>query len=305
MFDCVIIGGGPIGMYGYYLANLKGLKACLIEKTKILGGQPINLYAQKSIYDFPLFKKITAKDFINHLNEQVNNYPDNVLTNCEIKKIELNKNVYKIVTNKSTITTKTIIFTIGNGVFTPNKLECSGAEKIEIDYNVQDLNKYKNKNVIILGGGDSAVDWANEIAKQKIAKSISIIHRRDQFRANGDNVKALTKNKVDIYLNAQVVSVDKNKIVINQENKNKIINANAFIVQYGQTIVYDDSLTINGLKYNKDHKLTVNVFQQTNLNNVYACGNICTYKNKPFSLIGGMGEIAVAINSIINTVKEY
>ncbi|MDR2557670.1 MAG: NAD(P)/FAD-dependent oxidoreductase [Mycoplasmataceae bacterium] len=307
IFDVVIVGGGPIGIYGCYLAAIKGLKPCLIEASDTLGGQPSVLYPQKYIYDFPYFAKIKAHDLIAGLYQQLLTQKDKIVikTNCEVVNYAFNDAIYTLtLNNQTTIATKNIIIASGTGKFNPNKLSISFPEKINqhLHYFVADINFFKNKKVVICGGGDSAVDWANELKEKQITDHVTIIHRRDQFRANGENVERLTKNRVNLVLNQQIAAINEQAIVTDQ---NQTIPYDEIIVQYGQAIDLNNLGFIPTIKFDQLKKIQVDQSMHTNLPNIYACGNACNYPNKPGTIIPGMGEIAVAINSIINSLKKY
>jgi thioredoxin reductase (NADPH) len=139
------------------------------------------------------------------------------------------------------------------------------------------------------------------------AKKVSIIHRRNEFRASGDNVNRLKKNKVNIYLNYQVDRIQKNKIrIINNENKkNIVLPFDILLVQYGQNVDHSLLKLFNGLKINEQNRIPVSVNQLTNLKNIYAIGNVCVYEDKPSSIICAHGEAAVAVRSVLNNIKKY
>ena len=169
------------------------------------------------------------------------------------------------------------------------------------------VNSLNDKKVIILGGGDSAVDWANNLANKTTA-DISIIHRRDIFRANGENVKLLSKNNVRILLNKECLKINDNALFV-KDNLSKIEESISFdniIIQYGQKI--NNTLIepiLKNVEHNVGNKIIVNRNQQTNIDNIYAIGNACTYINRPNMIITGHGEAAVAINDIITKIKKY
>ena len=178
MLDLIIVGGGPAGLYSATLSSLHGLNAILIEGLSSLGGQLSALYPEKDIVDLPGFSKITAQGYINELinqnNAQKNPTPLKVdETVLSFKKIE---NGYEITTNKDTYQTKTILFASGMGVFSPRKIGLENEDLFtNISYSINDSSRFNNKNVIILGGGDSAVDYANMLSSK--AKKVTIIHR--------------------------------------------------------------------------------------------------------------------------------
>ena len=310
VYDVLILGGGPVGCFAAYLANDKGLKTVLVESTNQLGGQPINLFAQKNITDYPGFASINAKQLVDNLVNQLKHHDEiDIFLNKQLISFKNQNGICNFVFNDDLIIeTKFLIIATGNGSFFPNLLQIPGSENNKkLHYIVQPYEEYNDKKVIILGGGDSAVDWANNLANKTTA-DISIIHRRDIFRANGENVKLLSKNNVDILLNKECLKINDNTLFV-KDNLSKIEESISFdniIIQYGQKInntLIEPILT--NVEHNVGNKIIVNRNQQTNIDNIYAIGNACTYINRPNMIITGHGEAAVAINDIITKIKKY
>ena len=310
VYDVLILGGGPVGCFAAYLANDKGLKTVLVESTNQLGGQPINLFAQKNITDYPGFASINAKQLVDNLVNQLKHHDEiDIFLNKQLISFKNQNGICNLVFNDDLIIeTKFLIIATGNGSFFPNLLQIPGSENNKkLHYIVQPYEEYNDKKVIILGGGDSAVDWANNLANKTTA-DISIIHRRDIFRANGENVKLLSKNNVDILLNKECLKINDNTLFV-KDNLSKIEESISFdniIIQYGQKI--NNTLIepiLKNVEHNVGNKIIVNRNQQTNIDNIYAIGNACTYINRPNMIITGHGEAAVAINDIITKIKKY
>ena len=310
VYDVLILGGGPVGCFAAYLANDKGLKTVLVESTNQLGGQPINLFAQKNITDYPGFASINAKQLVDNLVNQLKHHDEiDIFLNKQLISFKNQNGICNFVFNDGLIIeTKFLIIATGNGSFFPNLLQIPGSKNNKkLHYIVQPYEEYNDKKVIILGGGDSAVDWANNLANKTTA-DISIIHRRDIFRANGENVKLLSKNNVRILLNKECLKINDNALFV-KDNLSKIEESISFdniIIQYGQKI--NNTLIepiLKNVEHNVGNKIIVNRNQQTNIDNIYAIGNACTYINRPNMIITGHGEAAVAINDIITKIKKY
>lgn len=310
VYDVLILGGGPVGCFAAYLANDKGLKTVLVESTNQLGGQPINLFAQKNITDYPGFASINAKQLVDNLVNQLKHHDEiDIFLNKQLISFKNQNGMCNFIFNDGLIIeTKFLIIATGNGSFFPNLLQIPGSENNKkLHYIVQPYEEYNDKKVIILGGGDSAVDWANNLANKTTA-DISIIHRRDIFRANGENVKLLSKNNVHILLNKECLKINDNTLFV-KDNLSKIEESISFdniIIQYGQKI--NNTLIepiLKNIEHNVGNKIIVNRNQQTNIDNIYAIGNACTYINRPNMIITGHGEAAVAINDIITKIKKY
>ncbi|MCF0108472.1 MAG: NAD(P)/FAD-dependent oxidoreductase [Bacilli bacterium] len=215
--------------------------------------------------------------------------------------------LFRCVTSKEEFSAKSIILDLGNGFFTPNKLEIIGGDHINVSYKVsKNYHDYDNKDVIVLGGGDSAVDFANDI-KTKSSARVTIIHRRDVFRANGENVKELTKNNVNIILNANLEKIEDNFLYFENktDNSKQKIHFDTIIVQYGQKINTDLPAVYKSIKHNEFGKFIVDRYQQTNIENVYAVGNCCFYPNRGNLIVVGHGEAAVAVLEILRKLKKY
>ena len=306
-YDVVVLGGGPVGSYCSFLSGNKGLKTLLIEVNDKIGGQPLNLYAHKHIKDFPLYQSITAAELIQKLDDQLQSTNNvDIVFNVNIDDFEIKNGLIYLHVNKEQIVTKNIIIATGNGISRPNLLDIPGANTNKVKYVIEPYKHYDNKEIIILGGGDSAVDWANNIIKHSTAR-ITIIHRRDMFRASGENVNELSKNNVKVLLNKQCVKIDNNYLIIkdNVSNQEQKVKFDEIIVQYGQKMDMNSKKYIQKLKCSNKNKIIVDHNQKTNLKNVYAIGDACYYNNRPYLIITGMGEAAIAVNDILIKTRKY
>ncbi len=309
LYDILIVGGGPVGSYCAYLAKEKGLKILLIEATSKTGGQPLHLFGHKMITDYPSYQSILGSELIEHINKQLESSNPNILLNTTLLDFKEDKGTFICkLNNNSEIYTKNIIFAIGNGIFQPNLLKIPIDNKSNIDYIPKNYEFYKNKRIIVLGGGDSAVDWTINIARNVSSCDISIIHRRDEFRANGENVKHLYQFKnINVYLNYSCVEIKKNclKIIENTTKKIKYVNYDNILVQYGQKINNTDFKFLTQFNTNKFNQFIVNKNQMTNVPNIYAVGNCCFYESRPNMIITGHGEASIAVNDILQKIKNY
>lgn len=307
-YDVVVLGGGPAGIYCSYIASQKGLNTLLIETTDVLGGQPLNLYSEKDIYDFPLFPIIKVKDFVSRLIEQLNSSKTDILFNSDIKELFPIDNQLKcVLKNNEEIIAKNLIIAIGNGLFQPNLLDVPGAKQHkDIQYRISEFSEYNNKQVLILGGGDAAVDFANEIGSKTNAK-VYIIHHRDQFRAAGESVKLLTKNNVNVLLGIKIEKVEGNNLIYHTltDSKTQSLHFDKVIVQYGQKANTNTPEWFNKLNHNPGNRLLVDKNQLTSMNHVYAIGNITFYPNRANMIINAMGEASAAVNDILTKLRSY
>lgn len=300
MEDIIIIGGGPVGIYASTLASLHNLKGILIESLDTLGGQLTSLYPQKNIIDLPGFDSITAKEFIDKLNEQrlsKSNCLDIHLQERVIDIIKKNDS-YQVTTNKEKYLTKTILIASGMGVFTPRLTGLDNENKFNnIIYSLKSFENYYNKDIAILGGGDSAVDWA--LTLSKIAKKVYIIHRRDEFRAQSASVDKMISSGVEVikpyniveFIGNEKVDIIRLKHVVTQEIKE--VHTDFVFVNYG--------IITSPMEFNVDkikNLIKVDTTYMTSQENIFAIGNAITYPGKVNNITAGLGEAVIAINKI-------
>ena len=237
----------------------------------------------------------------------VNYHIMDIVYNVKINDFEIKDELIYLQINNHQVVTKNIVIATGNGISKPNLLKIPGANIDKVKYIVEPFNTYNDKNVVILGGGDSAVDWANNIVKHSTAK-ITIIHRRDAFRASGENVNELMKNKnIKVLLNKQCLRIKNNTLFIkdNVDGCEQSLNFDEIIVQYGQKMDMAPEKYIQKLNCANGNKIIVDHNQKTNLDHVYAIGDVCYYSNRPHLIIAGMGEAAIAINDIVIKTRNY
>lgn len=309
MEDLIIIGAGPVGLYGATLAALHNLKGKIIEASNQVGGQLTSLYPEKNIIDLPGFESVTAQEYINKLESQFLSNPNHLdlLLNENVINFSKNENGIEVTTSKGTYETRCLLITNGMGLFTPRKIGLDNEDEIDnIIYQIDSKDTLKDKDVVILGGGDSAVDWA--LLLEDIAKSVTIIHRRNDFRAQSGSVEKMESSSIKVLKNKGVLSACKSNskcILTIEDNESKIqeeIKGDYIFVQYGQ-IPSKDNFPIE----KKGGLIITKEAYQTSLENVFACGNIITYPNKVRNITAGLGEVVIAItkiDQIINPTKN-
>lgn len=298
IYDIAIIGGGPGGLYAHYYANQKKFNSILIEANNELGGQPTILFPIKAIHDYPGWESIQASELMNDFIKKAK-YPDIVL-NTSVKKIEQGDHFYQLITNKEPIYAKYVIIATGGGFFKFNKID--GIESKKIHYVVKDLNQYKDKKVIIAGGGDAALDWASEILKRKLTNDLSIVHRRDEFRAVRTKIDCLKDYKYKTYLNkaSKVIAEDKLEIVDKVTNKKEVLPFDYLIVQYGQTYSLQDNQMLKPFNLDLQNRIKVDANCRTNMGHIYAIGNVASYNDKPRLIHVAVSDAKKAIDDILN-----
>lgn len=310
IYDITIIGGGPVGLFTAFYAGLRGMTVEIIESLSELGGQPAILYPEKVIYDIPAFPAITGAELTENLIEQVSRFDDRLTVSLkeEVLSFEKVESVFEITTNKRKHFSKSIIIACGNGAFAPKTLGLINEDSFSdqnIFYNVHKLDQFAGKKVVICGGGDSAVDWA--LALYGLAESVTIVHRREAFRAHEHSVELLKASGVEIVTPYIPIAVEgengsANKLVIKKVKgeETKSLDLDALIVSYGF------STSNKNLKnWNLDYKRTsinVSPLFETNQEGVYAIGDAADYPGKVDLIATGFGEAPTAVNQAINYI---
>ncbi len=303
IYDITIIGGGPTGLFTAFYGGMRKASVKIIESLPHLGGQLTALYPEKYIYDVAGFPKIRAQELVDNLTEQMNMFsPTICLEQAVISLDRVENDVLKLTTDKEVHYSRTVIITAGNGAFQPRRLKVENAKKYEgvnLHYYVDDMQKFAGKNVAICGGGDSAVDWA--LMLEPIAKKVSIIHRRDKFRAHEHSVEKLRESTVDIktpFVPSELLGEDRIQKVTLEEvrgDKKETIEVDDFIVNYG-FVSSLGPIKDWGLEIEKN-SIVVNSKMETNIPGVYAAGDITTYDGKVKLIATGFGEAPTAVNN--------
>ncbi|HHW37834.1 MAG TPA: NAD(P)/FAD-dependent oxidoreductase [Bacillales bacterium] len=303
VYDITIIGGGPCGLFAAFYAGMRQASVKIIESLPQLGGQLSALYPEKYIYDVAGFPKIRAQELIDRLKEQMKKFEPAITLNQSVDKVEkLEDGSFKLTTNSEVHFTKAVIITAGNGAFQPRRLELEEAAQYEgenLHYFVGDMSKFQGQRVVVLGGGDSAVDWT--LMLEPIAKEVAIAHRRDKFRAHEHSVENLMNSKAKVltpYNPVRVIGDGKKitQIVLAEATTKEevTIDIDALIVNYGFVSslgpIKEWGLTID------KNSIVVNSRLETNIPGIYAAGDIATYNGKIKLIATGFGEAPTAVN---------
>jgi len=309
IYDVTIIGAGPTGLFTAFYGGMRQASVKIIESLPHTGGQLTALYPEKYIYDVAGFPKVRAQELVDRLEEQASMFNPEIVLGQAIENLErLEDNSFKLTSNTGEIHyTKTIIITAGNGAFQPRRLNVGDSEKYEginLHYYVKDMSQYKDKNVVLLGGGDSAVDWA--LMLEKVAKKVTLVHRRDAFRAHEHSVEQLKASSVEIltpFTPSDIVATDKiNRIILDEvKGERKLeVEVDDLICNYG-FISSLGPIKEWGLEIEKN-SIVVNSKMETNIPGIYAAGDICTYDGKVKLIVTGFGEGPTAINNAKNYI---
>jgi len=304
VYDITIIGGGPTGLFTAFYGGMRKATVKIIESLPQLGGQLTALYPEKFIYDVAGFPKIRARELVDNLQEQIKLFEPTICLNQSVEKLEKQGDgIIKLTTDQETHYTKSVIITAGNGAFQPRKLELENARDYEgknLHYFINDMNYFQNKKVVIFGGGDSAVDWA--LMLEPIAEKVTIVHRRDKFRAHEHTVENMRNSTVDIktpFIPVELIGdgekINQVKIQVVKQEDIEIIDVDDVIVNYG-FVSSLGPIKEWGLNIEKN-SIVVNSKMETNIEGVYACGDICTYDGKVKLIATGFGEATIAVSN--------
>ncbi|MNI12403.1 Ferredoxin--NADP reductase 2 [compost metagenome] len=305
LYDVTIIGGGPAGMYTAFYSGMRDLKTKLIEAKEELGGRML-IYPEKMIWDVGGVTPILCRKLIDQLAEQARTFDPTIVLGQQIIAQERQEDGTYILTSATGERhwTRTIILTIGYGILQMAKLEIEGADRYEVTnlhYTVQELEPFRGKRVLISGGGDSAVDWANEL--EQIAASVTIVHRREQFGGHEKNIARMKASSVQVrvpHTVSQLHSSDGEKIdqvtISHMESgASEQLEVDAVIVNHGLKSDFgplkDWGLDMGEWWANVSSRL------ETNLPGVFAAGDFVDYSSKVRLIAGTFTDAVLALNS--------
>ena len=301
--DLAIIGGGPTGLFAAFYAGLRQMSIKILDSLEILGGQLTTLYPEKYIYDVGGFPKVLSKDLAAGLVEQAMQYNPAVCLGEQVRELQYDdaSKVYSLVTPRGSHKTRTILVAAGVGAFQAKTLPLANAKGFEgrgLHYFVKELSRFKDRKVLIVGGGDSAVDWANMLAP--IAGSLTLIHRRDGFRAHEDSVIKMKQTCCNIKTFFELKSIGGNGklehavIYDNRTKAEERLEVDDVLVNIGFVNslgpIKDWGLDLEG------NAIKVDSMMQTSRPGIFAAGDICTLPGKLKLIATGFGEACIAVN---------
>ena len=301
--DVLVIGAGPTGLFAVHQLGIIGLKSEVVDNLDKIGGQCIELYPDKPIYDIPAISECTGEELTKNLLKQIEPFKTNFHLNERVEELKKDGSNWKVTTSKKKVfITPNIIIAGGVGSFEPRKLSTKDAEKFEgksVFYSIKDKNLFKNKKICIFGGGDSALDWAIELSN---FSEVTLVHRRAEFRgapSSLETVKKLEKSgKIRILTPYQLNSIegDKNiKSVSLKKEDGKIEKLEIdYVLGFFGLIMKLGPIANWGLNLDKKTiKVNTETFQ-TNQEGIFAIGDICTYPGKLKLILSGFHEAALA-----------
>ena len=301
--DVIIIGAGPTGLFCAHQLGIIGLKCEIIDNLDKIGGQCIELYPDKPIYDIPAIPECTGEELTKNLIEQIK--PFNIKFNLgeRVQEVKNENNKWMLTTSKGKkFLTPNIVIAGGVGSFEPRKFSSKSCEKYEgnsVLYSVKDKSIFNKKSVTIFGGGDSALDWAIELSKNS---KVTLVHRRDEFRGSQSSVDKVNKlkkeNKLQIYTQFQLSDVKGDDSLKNVEIKNEngeikslqtdyVLGFFGLIMQLGPILEWGLNIDKKTIPVNTENF-------ETNKKGIFAIGDICSYPGKLKLILSGFHEGALA-----------
>ncbi len=310
--DITIIGGGPTGLFARFYAGMRGVTSQIIDALPQLGGQLTALYPEKYIFDVAGFPKVLAKDLVKALVEQSAQFGGPVHLNQRVVALEEEAGRFVLVTEEGRFPSRAILIAAGIGAFSPRRLPQACAEPWYgrgIFDVVTDPEVYRGKRVVIIGGGDSAFDWAQQLLDR--ADRVTLVHRSDRFRAHAATVadvqRAAADGRADILTFHELFEIEGNGDHLNgivvRETKTKApraIPCDVVLPMLGYKSDLGELLNW-GLTLEKD-EIVVNTLMETGRPGIYAAGDVTTYPGKLKLIASGFGEAASAVNEAVHWI---
>ena len=310
--DVLVIGAGPTGLFAVHQLGIIGLKSEVVDNLDKIGGQCIELYPDKPIYDIPAISECTGEELTKNLLKQIEPFKTNFHLNERVEELKKDGSNWKVTTSKKKVfITPNIIIAGGVGSFEPRKLSTKDAEKFEgksVFYSIKDKNLFKNKKICIFGGGDSALDWAIELSN---FSEVTLVHRRTEFRgapSSLETAKKLEKSgKIRILTPYQLNSIEGDKNIksvslIKEDGKIEKLEID-YVLGFFGLIMKLGPIANWGLNFDKKTiKVNTETFQ-TNQEGIFAIGDICTYPGKLKLILSGFHEAALAARACYKLAK--
>ncbi|MEO6501863.1 MAG: NAD(P)/FAD-dependent oxidoreductase [Jatrophihabitantaceae bacterium] len=301
--DVLIVGAGPVGLFGAYYAGVRGLSTAILDSLPEPGGQITAMYPEKAIFDVAGFPAIRGRELVSNLVAQAAPFSPVYLLGEQAVGLErgLPDNDFIVTTSSGRrVRSRSIIVTGGIGTFTPRPLP-TGEDMLGrgVVHFVPDPDEYHGLDVVIVGGGDSAVDWA--LLLEPIAKSVALVHRRAAFRAHPHSVEVMAATSVRVITDAQVTAVlgdPVSEVQVSVEGQvsslpcDRLVAALGFIANLGPLLEW-------GLEIQQKRHIVVDTTMASSVPGVYASGDICEYPGKVRLIATGFGEVATAVNNAV------
>lgn len=309
LHDITFIGAGPVALYGMYYAGLRMTKFKAIDMLEEIGGGLMALYPEKYIFDVAGFPKVMAKDLNRQLKEQAFQYPHTLCLGEKVIGLERDAHgIIHLITDKGEHFSRSVVICAGLGAYVPKKLDIPDVERLEgagIYYFVRRINDFKDKNVLIVGGGDSAFDYSMML--EPVARSITHIHRNDFFAAHEDSVRKVMNSTVRMkfpFWEVQKIEgedwVRRVTLVQSRTGEEEVLDIDAIVFNIG-FLTNLGPIEDWGLEL-EHNAIKVDSRMRTNIEGIFAAGDIVTYEGKLKLISTGCGEVAIAVNNAKNYI---
>ena len=309
-YDITIIGAGPTGLFAAYYAGFRGLRTKLIDSQPDLGGQVTALYPDKWIYDVAGFPKVQGKDLVQNLVAQATQYNPAIHLNESVQTLDRSDDgLIRLGTDLGEHLTRVVIITAGIGAFTPKTFKRPELDQWlgrGLSFAVRSKEEFRGKRLLVIGGGDSALDWA--LGLVDYAKEITLIHRRDVFRAHEDSVRKLFASPIQVKLFYELKSIEGTDdrvssavIYQNKTREEERPNVDAVLAFLG-LVSNLGPIREWGVQILEDSIVT-NTKMETTLPGVYAAGDVVTFPGKLKLIVTGFGEAATAVNNAVTYIN--
>ena len=309
--DITIIGGGPTGLFAAFYAGMRGSSCRIVDSLPELGGQLAALYPEKYIFDVGGYPKVLAKDLVKNLVEQALQFDPEVVLDEQVQDLQRGDDHFELRCSQGNYETRSIVIAGGKGAFEPMPLKCPGYVEFMhsgVEYAVRDPEAFRDKRVVVVGGGDTALDFV--LMLKDVAASLTLVHRRDGWRAHAASVTqmeaAAEAGEIDLRTFHEVREIHGNgrvnRITIFDNRTDEAI-----------TLGCDEVLSCVGFKPDlgpikswglevKKNRIKVDALMATNLPGIYAAGDVVDYEGKLDLIATGFAEAAVAVNNAVHYV---
>lgn len=304
IYEVTFIGAGPVALYGMYYSGLRRTRSKVIDMLGEVGGGLMALYPEKYIYDVGGFPKVLAKDLVRDLKAQANQYDHSYCLEEKVLGVEkMPDGILKLTTPKGEHLSRSIVVCAGMGAYIPKRIDIPNVQELEgagVFYFVRRLKDFAGKKILVVGGGDSAFDYSMML--EPVAESITHIHRNDFFAAHEDSVQKVMNSSVRMKFPFWEVKqiegddwVRKVTIVQSQTGETETLDIDAIIFNIG-FITNMGPIEEWGLEIDKN-SIKVDSRMRTNIDGIFAAGDVVTYEGKLKLISTGFGEVAVAVNN--------
>ncbi len=308
-YDVIIIGGGPAGLTAGVYARTRKLSTLILE-AQAMGGQLEWLYPTKSVYDYPSYIAIEGRE-LGQLFGLHSRESGAEIRAEEVVDVRRLPSGFEVLTRQGNpYEARAMILAMGMGLFDPKRLGVPGEAEFEgkgVEYRVRDRHEFKDKRVLVVGGGDSALEIALEIVAA--AKKVILVHRRGEFRAMEKNVEAVLKSPIQVLFDAEVTSIEGDRhveravVYDNRTLKKNVFEIDALIVNIG----FEPKITPLprwGIELEGERLIRVKADLSTSVRGIYACGDIVSYPGKDKRIVTGCGEAVTAVMSVYKYLKQ-